>query len=114
MKVNIITNAGPVAQVPGGIYEGLDYHGEPPWGVSMRAGWRLFDGPQPIPQPGYTSKAHYSQDPERPDYAAVKYVYAPIPIPEPDPRDVEIASLKARMNKVEGDVAKINGREVPK
>jgi hypothetical protein len=38
MKYNTITKA--VAEtVPGGIYEGIDYHGTPPADVAARAGW---------------------------------------------------------------------------
>ena len=38
MKYNTITKAV-AATVPGGIYEGIDYHGEPPADVAARAGW---------------------------------------------------------------------------
>ena len=38
MKYNTITKQ--IAEtVPGGIYEGIDYHGEPPADVAARAGW---------------------------------------------------------------------------
>ena len=38
MKYNTITKA--VAEtVPGGLYEGIDYHGTPPADVAARAGW---------------------------------------------------------------------------
>jgi hypothetical protein len=38
MKYNTITKQV-AATVPGGIYEGIDYHGEPPADVAARAGW---------------------------------------------------------------------------
>jgi hypothetical protein len=38
MKYNTITRQA-AATVPAGIYEGIDYHGEPPADVAARAGW---------------------------------------------------------------------------
>jgi hypothetical protein len=38
MKYNTITKQV-AATVPGGIYETIDYHGEPPADVAARAGW---------------------------------------------------------------------------
>ena len=38
MKYNTITKAV-AATVPGGVYEGIDYHGTPPAAVAARAGW---------------------------------------------------------------------------
>jgi len=38
MKYNTITKQA-AAKVPAGIYEGIDYHGEPPADVAARAGW---------------------------------------------------------------------------
>jgi hypothetical protein len=38
MKYNTITKRA-VEKVPAGIYEGIDYHGEPPVDVAARAGW---------------------------------------------------------------------------
>ena len=38
MKYNTITKQA-AAKVPAGVYEGIDYHGEPPADVAARAGW---------------------------------------------------------------------------
>jgi len=118
MKANIITNAGPVAAVPGGIYEGIDYHGEPPWDKAMRAGWRKLDKDDlPNAPTGKAVRATYIQDPTREDYAVGVYEYVDIPEPTPDrfPNgiDASLLVLDAPDGKGIGYVADGEGVLVP-
>ena len=49
MKYN--TNTHQVSEtVPSGIYEGIDYHGEPPADVAARAGWVDVTPPDGVPR----------------------------------------------------------------
>jgi hypothetical protein len=83
---NIITQAPRVAAVPGGIYGGIDYHGEPPWDKAFAAGWRKLDERVDVTPPDgyYISHWVYSQDSARVDYAIEEpwVVQKPIPVPE--------------------------------
>jgi len=83
---NIITQAQRTATVPGGTYNGIDWHGEPPWGDALAVGWRKLDEREPYTPPegeqitGYL----YEQDAARAEYALELPVTAPIPIPTPE------------------------------
>jgi len=83
---NIITQAQRTATVPGGIYGAIDYHGEPPWGVAMAAGWRKLDARAPFTPPeGYQVVGYeYEQDETRADYALETVIVDAIPIPTPE------------------------------
>jgi len=106
--VNIRTHAGPVSRWPSLI--GATHNAD--WITAQAAGWRRFDGPAPKPIEGQHAVATFAQDRERPEYATVSYEYRDNPTPEPDPAQ-EIAALKARVEKVEGDVTTLRAeREV--
>lgn len=98
MQANIITQAGPVAVVPGGVYGGIDHHGAPPADVAHAAGWRvLADGWDVINVPpgeqlvGFT----FAQSPDDPHGAVATPIFAPIvePTPERFPHGVETGLL---------------------
>jgi hypothetical protein len=81
---NIITQAPRTPSVPGGVYGGIDWHGEPPWEKAMTAGWRKLDERETIlpPDDEQVTGWQYAQDPERPDYAIESPVIEAVPVVE--------------------------------
>jgi len=96
---NIITQAARRATVPGGVYGGLDYHGEPTWDVAHAAGWRRLDDRKPFTPPDglVLTGWNYRQDPERKDYAVEEPTVDLAPVAPPDPADVAEARVLAKI-----------------
>ena len=84
---NILTQAGPVEAIPGGIVDGIDYHPSVPWDKAHAAGWRRlaanwndFTPPDGEQVTGWL----FEQSPSDPEYAVASPITAAIPIPTPE------------------------------
>ena len=64
---NIITQAQRTAVIPAGVYDGIDYHGEPPLPVAFAHGWRRLDAREEylLPDGKRIVRWEYAQDVER-------------------------------------------------
>jgi hypothetical protein len=123
MKANIITGAGPVDAIPGGVVDGIDYHGALPWPVAHKAGWRRLPVRAAVPAGRVATKRSFEQGAKADE--AVERLET-VPQAEHDAaqaavRDSEIAarlesdgalkSLCERIAKLEERVAKLEARQ---
>ena len=98
---NIITGAGPVDAIPGGVADGIDYHGAPPWPIAHKAGWRRLPSRAVVPTGQVVSKRMFEQGTKTDD--AIERVET-IPLAEYDASQAAAMTAEAD-NRLASDAA---------